>query len=859
MAFSLTTDAILFSINSAIKLGRNLQRAYALSLRTKELVLPLPAYNRDVSETTVEFFFEDEGKSFLGKIDRLDELHEKAKNSRLDDEELEEYRQFYGVFFAALNPQPDPSQEATVLLDTQEVLYLFTIRQWERGKAKRRTALQLVAGTIVEIGVDYFQSVPGALNLESSQGRIVHSFLTAIDDISFSEETDLKALLSRRIVPGLFISAVETLEELSTEIAQDEKIQRFIQTTSKHIADDLFQRLENTAAGHNPDEVVNWGRVVFSSLIRNASQYVFTSADHLFDTNEAESKLIESTGLTLMSMLFDESGDSINLRKVLTADGLDTIVRSALAVIGEHPELLSRQEGIRQIVGGISNALSQSGLQRPDLLPELARLILENTAGNLHLLWRAEQGEAEHLLLTTVSELLALLARPVPEGQWRPQLSRSQLLGLATLLVDEVVNNPDWALRSTDEQSILGGVLRSTFDALRNVPPQERLTLDTLEWIIQLNLRAVVTTPRILEAVDLATDEEEKVILEQAMTLAVSFVFAPDSRQTPKVYRAQLLKELLEYIFGVILARHPDQRGLMLVDLILFKESGLDFSKGFNREWADRLLDAALTVLARHPELIGDKAGLRDIVSGVAAALRQADLKDPDLLPELIRVVLENTAAQLPLIVETAPGKIDNLLILALQQTLAAISQKSDDTSRWRPQLTTPQVLEVAELILEEVVDNPLWVKEGSLVQHLLEGTFNALQEANRGNRPGFDLLRVLLTEALVASQQQMAFLKEIKLPSQNNQDMAINLSLHEFVLVIYDSDLDTEVRWTLTQTNVIEALLEVFLLRVQRGGASVEAIQEATEKLKSTIREYRDQVLTTVDQLLASFEEVES
>ena len=95
---TLTAEAIIFSINSAIRLSGRFRKAYADSLKAKRITLPLPRFHHEPTETTIEFFFREEGNRFLGQIELLDQLHEKAKNSRLTLEELREYREFYRAF-----------------------------------------------------------------------------------------------------------------------------------------------------------------------------------------------------------------------------------------------------------------------------------------------------------------------------------------------------------------------------------------------------------------------------------------------------------------------------------------------------------------------------------------------------------------------------------------------------------------------------------------------------------------------------------------------------------------------------------------------------------------------------------------
>ncbi|RMF03084.1 MAG: hypothetical protein D6772_02595, partial [Bacteroidetes bacterium] len=82
---AMTAEAIIFAINSAIRLGRNAQRAYAKSLTSKSIVLPLPAFSGEANGFVAQRFFDDTdeltgGHQYLAKLERLADIHERFKN-----------------------------------------------------------------------------------------------------------------------------------------------------------------------------------------------------------------------------------------------------------------------------------------------------------------------------------------------------------------------------------------------------------------------------------------------------------------------------------------------------------------------------------------------------------------------------------------------------------------------------------------------------------------------------------------------------------------------------------------------------------------------------------------------------------
>ncbi|NJO86529.1 MAG: hypothetical protein HC821_00055 [Lewinella sp.] len=166
-----TAEAIIFAINAAIRLGRNTQLAYAQSIKARAIVLPLPKFPLDrVSETLAISFFDntDEsqgGAQFVANLERLQHLHLRARDlaalTPLNPNEWKEYLDYFVRFYKTLLAdragELPPDQ-----INAQELSALLRIRQWEKGQALGTRPLQMVAGTLVEIGIDYFSQVPGA-------------------------------------------------------------------------------------------------------------------------------------------------------------------------------------------------------------------------------------------------------------------------------------------------------------------------------------------------------------------------------------------------------------------------------------------------------------------------------------------------------------------------------------------------------------------------------------------------------------------------------------------------------------------------------------------------------------------------
>lgn len=771
MASQLTAETIVLAINAAIRLGKNFRRAYANSINGKSIVLPLPRFDGNPTIISADRFFqtpgEEGGQAFLTQINQLQLLVNKSLNNTLEDQDRATYLDYYRTLFALVQKSSDDTQRLDAGLTNTDVVTLLKLRQWQKGEMPFPTALQLVAGTIVELGIDYFNQVPGALNVNSAYGKALKYFLSGFDNISFAENDHLQQTLAKEVIPQLFIGAAESLSELSAEITSDEQFQLFIKATAEGIARDVLKRTSAPDA-RNADVTIYWGQMVVHSLIKNAGNYAFSSSASMFETNEAVSTLIDKTGLALMSIILDESSTKINFKQVLTVESLDKIVRASLTVVTEYPELLSKDQGVKEIIAGVSEAVAESEIQRPDLLPEIIRLVLEFTASNLYRLWDVDDKSAKHLLLTAVEHILRALARPPKTGAWRPQLSKSQITELIEDLLDEVVKNPALVTNKVNQDSLLYEVLTATFTALEQVPKEQRLNWEVVELLIQLNLRTVLRSKAVLSQIQWGS-EEQPTILNKILDLIFSIVF--DEAEGAGVEKAKLFQDLFEYCMDVVVSEYPNRLGLVIIQVLVSKQTGIDFTEGFNRQIADEIVEAALILLTQHPQLVSDDEALQRIIGGVAEALLTSGIHQPGLLPEFVRLVLIKTADNIELLFEADRDKMEYLPVAAAREILHALGAEPPE-GRWKPRFTPEQLVSLFEFLLDEVVQNPAWVtdkvQQDSLLREVLDLTLRTLQKVPAGQRLTAQTFEYVLEIVLRGVARSKKLLERIAWASDN-------------------------------------------------------------------------------------------
>ncbi len=849
---TISANAILFAINSSIRLGTRFRRAYAQKLQSKELILPLPSFDSNANETKIAFFFEAAGKNFLKfqETERLKLLHEKAKRERLSAEELEEYREYYDIFFElTIDNTGGPN------ISEEEALQILHLKQWQNDRYTRTSALQLVAGSIIELGIDYFHQVPGAINVHSAHGRAIKHFLSALDEINFAEDDKLKRRISHVLMPRLFAAAAESVNELAPEIVGDEQLQNLIKAAAKGVANDIYGKIDEGMIRSQREEIINWGQIILRGLIKNAGEYTFTNTRQLFGTNEGASQLVSNTGLALLDTILEDDHSGINLKEVFTIDALDGIIKSAFTTLSEYPQLISNQDGIKNIIKEVSLAMAQSGIDRPGLAPEFIRLIIEKASLSVDLFWKETPEGAENLLVNALQQILGVLAQKDPvSGEWIFNLSNTQILDIVYSLTDDIIAHPEWLVKTEDQNtSVLSTVLGTTLNALGNIPQQQRFSHDTLNWLLELNLRTVATSNRVLNLVKWGDGQTEVAILDKALDLIFSFVYKNPA--TADNSKFELLADILDYGLASVLRANPNKKGLILIQLLLFEDSGIDYSAGFSRTLADQFIDSAIVVLDEHTELIVKDDFFVKIISDTAHALRTTSLERSNLLPEIIRLVLKNTSGNLDVLIDVKEEETEHLLVFALQQILEAVSQPPS-VGKWKPSLTDYQLLDIIDLVFEKVISHPVWVRNGTKdVFEVLRSIFVALESIPSREKIPYLVIRYLVEEAFQATSVKKELSLSIETQPGLQKQLVIEYSLESFFIILYDENLKEETKWNLTQADVFNELISFFLTSLTETNGEKSAVDQVLKNLKSAIDLYVRNVINTTEELLIALE----
>jgi len=764
MAASLTSEAILFAINAALRLGRNVQRAYANSIRSKELVLPLPAFNDTPTLLSAQSFFnatgEEGGQQFLPELEDLQELHEQAQRNALSPHRQQDYLGYYAVLYRQVRFRKNITNAEQGSLDNRAVLALLRVRQWERGKRPEPSALQLVAGTMVELGIDYFSQVPGALNTESALGGSLRAFLDGVDQINISEITDFDKALAEDIIPSLFIGAIEGLGELSVQLSNDPKFMAFVRACSEGISRDVLQRAER---GDANKESVQWSKLVLTSTIRHAGNYITQNPQAAFDLNDGSAALIQQTGAAFLSLIIDEDSDTLTFRRALTADGLDRLIGTTLSVIARQPGIITGERGLQHLIVDLSRVLQQTDLQQEAVLHELLRLSLETAAGHLSTLWTLDEEDLLKLPRKALQELLLLLAERNDTTSWKPKLRGEDFLFIAEQTLDLLVTQPNLLTQSTEQGTLLGDVVRALLRALSQLPPQHRLRRETLADLIDLTLRVVAQHPNLLQRIQVLDDDREASILSELLDIILQHPLRGNPAPTADI--DQQLCGLLLFVMDEVVAKYPDRRGLVIVKVLLQTQMTLSLDPLLTAQRSNQLLGALLLLVEEHPQVISRDEELIELMRELAAVLRQPHVADGDLKLAFSRILLEKTTTKLSLLDTAQNGQ--QLLVVALQHILAALAP-SDLDVQFKLEISRAELLRICSELLDEVIEEPDWiyqvVRDRPILRLLLDEVLQGLQSIPEQQRMHPELLRAVLETSLsyvLRSPQLLEWLDE--------------------------------------------------------------------------------------------------
>jgi hypothetical protein len=513
---------VFTAIHAGLRLYSAGYTAYVDSTRSRAMTLPLPRGPSLPNVTTALAFFTEtkEGKAIAAveKNERLRWLLNELDQRDLPQPLSKEFLQIYSVAFWRTQ-SADPNVElGPSPVNADEFISLLTIRQWSDSEAPEKlTALQQVAGTLVNIAVDYFAHTPGLISSNRPEGRALLVFLETIDDLDFAV-TPLPD-----IVGNLLVGVLDGVNAVPEIISGGAREQDLIKNVTRTLAISANQYLAD-ASTEEKRNAGTWLQLIAHSVVKSGAEIILSDPVRFLRVQPgAEVNIVQQVGSTLTDLIIGD--DELKLGALLSGEALNKITKAMLKAVAENPEVLEiGNDGFKSLIRELALDLAQrKDLFGDDLLPDILRLVLEKSAANLALLWPAGSDSARnHLLVTATSELLQALAESAADGAW-PKLSRGQMLSIAENVFDEVLDNPAWLLERVNGQSALGAGLKAVLTSLGN-QPADKINTETLMVALRSGLVAAATDRALLEKLPAPGTDAGKIALEAAIDAVIGTV-----------------------------------------------------------------------------------------------------------------------------------------------------------------------------------------------------------------------------------------------------------------------------------------------------------------------------------------------
>ena len=550
-------ELILFAIRTLVRLGGQARAAYVDVARARDVVLPLPDFRTTPRpHDAVEYFERGGGSRRRARFPRVGEL---LGREALTDVEQRELLTFYVDCLledrlASGVPMSDGGVDG---LDTHAWTALLTIRQWRPGADPQPTLLRRAAGTLVEVGVDYFATVPGALDANSATGRALAGVLTGLQSVDF-----VAAFAPENMgrLPGrLLVAAFETVSAHPELLTGDRKVQALLEGTAATLAGDVKKRIDELDAAGRGDtdtrEAVGaWAELVFRSVLSSGGRMVLAQpAVYLGIGDRARAALVNQVALDMLSFVLDHGA----LADAFSKEALDVVLEAAVRTVGQHPELAAGNRRLGALLGVVATQLAGSAPSplTAALLPELTRIIVEQTGEHLDLLWPAGDADPKrHLLVAAMTTTLAVLSREPRDGAGKLRFGRDEILGVVQTAVDELVSNPGWLVAAAhDANANLGVAVEATVAVLRQ-RADARLDAKTGVEIVRAAIRAVARRGEFLETLPASA----RPVVAEAVDAVLAAVLDPGlPRHTAwQVVRSEIVVAMVHVALGE-LARVP--------------------------------------------------------------------------------------------------------------------------------------------------------------------------------------------------------------------------------------------------------------------------------------------------------------
>lgn len=205
-------ELIFFAIKAGVQIGAETRNTYIKNTKQREILLPLPNIDLSPHRNMVKRFFDNDGTEFIQPESEISVLHSRVDELLPDSVEEKRYLELYRKY-AAISNAREMGQESIMLAGSGQMaldayLSLTALEQWAPGDPNKPRPIRRMAGTIIELGIDYFATVPGAINDDSKHAKTLKSLVKGLDTVRFSDVLDQEDPYPD-LAASMFVAAME--------------------------------------------------------------------------------------------------------------------------------------------------------------------------------------------------------------------------------------------------------------------------------------------------------------------------------------------------------------------------------------------------------------------------------------------------------------------------------------------------------------------------------------------------------------------------------------------------------------------------------------------------------------------------
>ena len=593
---SANVNTVMFAIEGGMRLYAAGKQVYVEKTLARPMPLPMPSSSGGINHVSASRWFSGEtGRTVVQKNSKIAALLDRTD---LNPSEKEELVELYIAAFLQYEPElPDEFRFASgPRID--ELQTFINVRQWSNAEASEKiTALQRIAGTLVNISIDYFLQTPGAISGNKPEGRALRAFLEAIDNKDFAD-TPVEYLAG-----SLLTAIVEAVKLEPRLIGNNETTEKLVRNITASLSTSASIYLKDLPTQEQRQRG-EWLQLIAYSMVKGTAETVLTNPQKILGVSQTEGVVINEVGGSVADLLIgNDDNRRLQFAKLLSGNGLETVIKASLNAVTDNPDILKiGKDGLKSVLIEVADELELiPELFTQDIYPELVKLLLEKSSANLSLVWDInENNPKKHLLVIANSELMKQLSAKRGVAKWKPDLTRAQALAIAEVAFDEVIDNPFWVKQMTGVggagEKPLGVAVSAVLNSFAMVE-RGRFNNETILAALKAGISAGAKEISLLKKAPQAAAGDARVVITSAMDAIFNGVL--DGNSNARSQWRQACNSKISVAIEVVLeqlAQVAVEKGIKLAQILKIETSICD--------WIDRDLSTESVAKEIRAELL---------------------------------------------------------------------------------------------------------------------------------------------------------------------------------------------------------------------------------------------------------------